>query len=57
MTFSEYISSITVKDYIEYCKRNNITPEMDVEIPVPKLCALVLTKTNPKAKTKHKNAK
>ncbi len=52
MTFSEYIATLAVKQYIEYCKKNNIQPELDVEIPKPKLCALVMPKPKTKPKTK-----
>jgi len=53
MTFSEYISNIAVKDYVEYCKKNNITPQRELQVETPKLCALVLPKT--KTETKDKN--
>lgn len=47
MTFSEYMATLAVKQYLVYCKQNNLKPEFDVEVPKPKLCALVLPKTKP----------
>ena len=54
MTFSEYISTIAIQDYVEYCKQNNIVPDIELKVaPATKLCALVLP--NPKLKDKNVN--
>lgn len=44
MTFSEYISTLAMQDYLRYCREKKIKPEVDLKIP--KLCALVLPKPN-----------
>lgn len=45
MTFSEYISTMALKDYLAYCRKNKIKPELDIKVEPKKLCALV--KPNP----------
>ena len=47
MTFSEYIILHAQRAYLEYCQTNGITPEFDVSVKVPKLCALVKPKLDP----------
>jgi hypothetical protein len=41
MTFSEYINLFSYNAYLTYCKQNYLTPDIDVKINIPKLCALV----------------
>lgn len=45
MTFSEYVSTRAMQEYLKYCRANKIKPEVDVEIKAKKLCALVKPKT------------
>lgn len=47
MTFSEYVSTLAMQEYLRYCKLHNIPPEIDVKLP--KLCALVKPKLDPKS--------
>ena len=49
MTFSEYINLHALRDYQEYCRKNRLTPEIDINVKVPKLCALVKPKLDPKS--------
>lgn len=44
MTFSEYIATLAYAEYLEYCRQNNLVPDIDVEIKRSKLCALVKPK-------------
>lgn len=44
MTFSEYVATLAMKDYLRYCRQNGIKPEVDIKLP--KLCALVLPSKN-----------
>lgn len=51
MTFSEYIRLIAYREYLTYCKQNYVTPQIDVDIKTPKLCALVKPALDPEPKT------
>lgn len=53
MTFSEFITLHGRKQYLEYCKANNLQPIIDVEVKRTKLCALVDKNFKP---AKKKNA-
>lgn len=44
MTFSEFVSTRAMQEYLKYCRANKIKPEVDVEIKAKKLCALVKPK-------------
>lgn len=48
MTFSEYINLFSYTAYLTYCKQNYLTPDIDIKITVPKLCALVKPTLDPK---------
>lgn len=48
MTFSEYIKTFSYQAYLKYCKQNKLTPNIDVNIKPPKLCALVKPALDPK---------
>ena len=48
MTFSEFIKTKALEEYLAYCKNNNITPVVDIKIIPKKLCALVKPKLDPK---------
>jgi stringent starvation protein B len=45
MTFSEFTKTYALQAYLDYCKRNHLTPKVDV-VPEAtiKLCALVKPK-------------
>jgi len=47
MTFSEFIKTYAHQAYLDFCKRNRLTPKVDV-VPEPKtkLCALVKSKVD-----------
>ena len=47
MTLSEFIKTYAHQAYIDFCKRNKLTPKIDI-VPEPqtKLCALVKKKPN-----------
>jgi hypothetical protein len=47
MTFSEFIKTYALQAYVDFCRRNQLTPKVDV-VPEPqtKLCALVKKKSN-----------
>jgi len=47
MTFSEYVATLAMQEYLKYCKQNKIKPEVDIKLP--KLCALVKPKLDPKS--------
>lgn len=53
MTFSEFINLYAKQAYIGYCSRNNIEPELDLEVVQPKLCALVKPRLDPKVELKY----
>ena len=42
MSFSEYVNTLAMRDYLKYCRLHGIKPEVDVKLH--KLCALVLPK-------------
>ena len=41
MTLSQFIQRYAKAAYLRYCEQNHITPEIDIAIKEPKLCALV----------------
>ena len=45
MTFSEFIKTYALQAYVDFCRRNQLTPKVDI-VPEPqtKLCALVKKK-------------
>lgn len=47
MTFSEFIKTYAMNAYLEFCRRNSLTPKIDV-VPEPetKVCALLKKKPN-----------
>ena len=55
MTFSEFITLHGRKQYLEYCKINNIVPILDVKVRSTKVCALLDKNFKPQTK-KPKNA-
>jgi hypothetical protein len=45
MTFSEFIKTYAHQAYLDFCKRNRLTPKVDVVPEIaPKLCALLKKK-------------
>ena len=48
MTLSQFIERYAKNAYLQYCQNHRITPEMDIHIVEPKLCALVKPALDPK---------
>ncbi len=40
-TFSEYIKKHAIKQYLEYCRKNKITPNIDLNVKTQPVCALL----------------
>ena len=47
MTFSEFIKTYAHQAYLDFCRRNNLIPKIDI-VPEPqtKVCALLKKKPN-----------
>jgi hypothetical protein len=47
MKFSEFIKTYALQAYLDYCKRNNLEPAVDLkEVDPAKVCALLKPKTD-----------
>jgi hypothetical protein len=53
MTFSEYIRIHAIYYYKEYCRQNYLTPDIDIDLKEPKLCALVKPALDPEPQNKY----
>jgi hypothetical protein len=41
MTFSEYVNTFAMKQYLEYCQQKNLLPHIDIKVKPQPICALL----------------
>ena len=47
MTLSEFINVYAKQAYLAYCEKNKLTPDIDIKVEQPKICALLKPATTP----------